>query len=362
MTLGRVTQESFSTIKDPDGTVVKLGIREQVSQLHARVKLGQDPAGDKAEGRRRATETFEAVSQKFLAFQSGELKPGSYRQVERHILRLAKPLHGIALASIDRRTVAGIIGDIKVASGTVSANRAASTLSYFFSWAMGQGLAETNPLIGIAKFTEQARERVLSDSELRLVWNAAGDDHFGAIIKLLALTGQRADEIASLRWSEIGDDAITLPPERTKNHRQHVVPLAQPALDILRKQPRRANDDGVLRELVFGIGERGFSGWSRCKERLDERIAKENGRPLPGWRVHDLRRSVATGLAALEVPPHIVECVLNHVSGFRAGVSGVYNRNPYELEKRRALNLWADHLMAVVEGRESNVTLLRQSA
>jgi integrase len=361
MTLGRVTQESFSTIKDPDGTVVKLGIREQVAQLHARVRLGQDPATNKAEGRRRASETFEAVSQKFLAFQGGELRPGSYRQVERHIRTHAKPLHGLALASIDRRTVAAIIADIKIASGTVTANRTASTLSYFFTWAMGQGLAEANPLIGVAKFSEQARERVLSDSELRLVWNVAGEDHFGAIVKLLVLTAQRADEIASLHWSEIGDDAITLPSERTKNHRQHTVPLTQPALDILRDQPRRANDDGVLRDLVFGIGQRGFSGWSRCKERLDERIAKENGKPLSDWRVHDLRRTVATGMAALGVQPHIVECVLNHVSGFRAGLSGIYNRNPYEPEKRRALELWADHVMALAEGRESNIVTLQRA-
>jgi hypothetical protein len=131
MTLGRVTHESFSTIKDPDGTVMKLGIREQVSQLHARVKLGQDPASDKAEGRRRASETFEAVSQKFLAFQSGELRPGSYRQVERHIRVHAKPLHREGLASIDRRTVAALIADLRAASGTVTANRTASTLSTF---------------------------------------------------------------------------------------------------------------------------------------------------------------------------------------------------------------------------------------
>jgi integrase len=362
MTLGAVTPESFRTIKDPDGTVVKLGIRDQVSQLHARVRLGQDPAADKAEGRRRATETFEAVARKFLAFQRGELRPGSYRQVDRHITRLWKPLNELQLKAIDRRAVATIITDVKEKIGAVSANRAASTLSYFFTWAMGQGLAETNPLIGVAKFSEETRERVLSDGELRLIWNAAGDDHFGAIVKLLALTGQRADEIASLRWSEVGDAAIALPPERTKNARPHTVPLAKPAFDILQAQPRRADDDGILRELVFGVGQRGFSGWSRCKERLDERIAKENGKPLPDWRIHDIRRTVATGMAALEVQPHIVECVLNHVSGFRAGVSGIYNRNPYEPEKRRALDLWAEHVMALVEGRESTVTPLRRPA
>lgn len=362
MTLGAATPESFKTVKDPDGSVVKLGIRDQVAQLHARVRLGQDPAADKAEGRRRATETFESVSRKFLAFQKGELRPGSYRQVERHITRHWKPLGELQLKAIDRRAVAIIITDIKEEIGSVSANRAASTLSYFFTWAMGQGLAEANPLIGIAKFSEQARERVLSDNELALIWNAAGSDHFGAIVKLLALTGQRADEIASLRWSEVGDHAISLPAERTKNARPHIVPLAKPALDILLAQPRRADDNGILRELLFGVGQRGFSGWSRCKERLDERIAKENGQPLPGWRVHDLRRTVATGIAKLEVQPHVIEAVLNHVTGSRSAISRVYNQNTYEPEKRRALDLWANYVIKLVEGRESNVTPLRQLA
>jgi integrase len=361
MTLGAVTSESFKTIKDPDGTVVKLGIRDQVAQLHARVRLGQDPAADKAEGRRRATETFEAVARKFLSFQKGELRPGSYRQVERHITRLWKPLNESQLKAIDRRAVATIITDIKEKIGAVSANRAASTLSYFFSWAMGQGFTEANPLIGVAKFSEEARERVLSDGELRLIWNAGGDDHFGAIVKLLALTGQRADEIASLRWSEVSNDVIVLPPGRTKNARPHSVPLAKPALNILLAQPRRADDDGILRDLVFGVGQRGFSGWSRCKERLDERVAKENGKPLPGWRVHDLRRSVATGMADLGVQPHVIEAVLNHVSGHKAGVAGIYNRSTYEPEKRQALDLWANHLMALVEGRESNVVTLQHA-
>jgi integrase len=361
MTLGAATKESFGTVKDRDGHVLKLGIRDQMAQLHAKVKLGQDPASDKTEGRKRASETFEAVSARFLAFQTGELRPGSYRQVERHIAHLAKPLHGLQFAAIDRRTVAALIADVKEASGAVTANRTASTLSYLYRWAMGQGFAEANPLIAIPKFSEQARERVLNNDELRLIWNATEEDHYGAIVRLLVLTGQRADEIASLRWSEIGEDAITLPSSRTKNKRQHSIPLSGPALDILKAQPRRANEDGALRELVFGVGQRGFSGWSRCKERLDERIAQKNAMPLLAWRLHDIRRSVATGMADLGVQPHIIEAVLNHVSGSKAGVAGIYNRSTYEPEKRRALELWANHLMAVVEGRASNVAALKRA-
>jgi integrase len=359
MTLGAATKESFGTVKDRDGHVLKLGIRDQVALLHAKVKLGHDPASDKAEGRKRASETFEAVSGRFLAFQKGELRPGSYRQVERHVVGLAKPLNELQFAAIDRRTIAALIADIKEASGAVTANRTASTLSYLYTWAMGQGFAEANPLIAIAKFAEQPRERVLDDSELALIWNATEGDHYSSIVRLLILTGQRADEIASLQWSEIGDNVITLPSSRTKNKRQHLVPLSRPALDIVAAQPRRVSDDGTLRELVFGVGQRGFSGWSRCKERLDERIAAANGNSLPAWRLHDIRRSVATGMADLGVQPHIIEAVLNHVSGSKAGVAGIYNRSAYEPEKRRALELWANHLTAVADGRENNVTALR---
>jgi integrase len=361
MTLGRITKESFSTVRDPDGRVVKLGIREQVALLHARVKLGEDPAQGKAEGRRRAAETFEVVSKKFLAFQNGELRPASYRQVERHILRYASKLNGDQLAAIDRRKVASLIADIKEGSGTTTANRVRSTLSSFFGWAMGQGLAEVNPTIGIPKFSEKARERVLSDSELRLIWNTLGDDHFGAIVRLLILTGQREGEVGSLRWLEIGEDTIALPADRTKNARPHVVPLATPARAILAAQPRRVGPDGAMRELVFGIGQLGFSGWSRCKKHLDERIAAENGKPLPAWRIHDLRRSVATGMGYLGVQPHIIEACLNHITGSRSAISRVYNRNSYEPEMRRALDLWGDHVTALVEGRESNVLTLQRA-
>jgi integrase len=362
MTLGAATRESFATIKDRDGHVLKLGIRDQVALLHAKVKLGQDPASDKAEGRKRASETFEAVSARFLAFQRGELRPGSYRQVERHVIALAKPLNELQFAAVDRRTIAALITDIKEASGAVTANRTASTLSYLYTWAMGQGFAEANPLIAIAKFSEQPRERVLDNTEIALIWNATEHDHYSSIVRLLLLTGQRADEIASLRWSEVGDTAVTLPGSRTKNKRQHSIPLSRPALDVLAGQPRRVSDDGSLRELVFGVGQRGFSGWSRCKERLDERISEKNGKPLPAWRLHDIRRSVATGMADLGVQPHIIEAVLNHVSGSKAGVAGIYNRSSYDTEKRRALELWANHLTAIAEGSENNVSLLMRRA
>src|SRR5262249_49347969 len=161
-------------------------------------------------------------------------------------------------------------------------------------------------------------------------WNNLGDDHdhYSAIIRLLLLTAQRASEIADLRWDETANNQIALSGERTKNGRAHLVPLSAPARAILEAQPHRAG-----RDLIFGIGEGGFNGWHICKQRLDRRIAEATGNPLPAWRHHDLRRSAATHMADLGVLPHTIECILNHAGGFKSGVHGIYNRNPYQREK-----------------------------
>jgi integrase len=386
LSLGAATDESFKTVKQKDdrgSEVVKLGIRERADQLHARVKLGEDPAGDKTENRRRASDTFESLARKYLAAKKAGMRPGSYDQIRRHIETYAQPLSGLQVAKIMRRDIAILIGTVKQNSGAVTSNRVRSTLSDFFSWAMSEGIEgiDGNPVIGTNKSEESPRERVLMDHELRAIWKHAGDDHYGVIIKLLMLTGQRADEIASLRWSEINETtipekrvtdairlphfnikAIDLPADRTKNKRAHIVPLSELAVSILDKQPRRANDDGSIREFVFGIGQQGFSGWSRCKERLDERIAKELGKPLDHWTPHDLRRTMSTLMNdRLGILPHVVEAILNHVGGTKAGVAGVYNKALYLRERAESLNLWADHLTAIVEGRENNVTPFKRA-
>jgi integrase len=202
---------------------------------------------------------------------------------------------------------------------------------------------------------EKSRDRVLDPAELRVIWDSLGNDHFGSIMKLLALTGQRAAEISGLRWSELKADVIVLPPERTKNHREHVVPISEPARAIIAAQPRRFGADGELRDLIFGFGEGPFSGWGKSMEALNKRVAEKAGQPLPHFTPHDLRRSFATHAGGLDVQPHIIEVILNHVSGFRAGVAGIYNRHAYDVEKRTALNRWAEHLLAIVEDRQSNV-------
>jgi integrase len=360
------------------GAATALGVskvRETAERLHARVKLGEDPAGDKAEAKANAARTFNTIASEYLEQQQKRLRERTYPDLERHLLKHSHTLHELQLARISRADIASVITFVTKNSGGVTANRVRTSLSGFFSWAMEQGIADANPVMGTARHKEHSRDRVLVPAELRAIWNTLGEDDFGSIIKLLALTGQRAGQIAGLCWSEISDDTIVLPGERTKNHRPHIIPLSGPAAAIIAKQPRRD-----VRDLIFGRGANYFSGWSNCKERLDARIKAALGKSLPHWTPHDLRRTFATyaggGLpehelkrlpprdkdaaTGLAIEPHVIEATLNHVSGFRAGVAGIYNRSSYAREKKAALDLWADRLMAIVEGRQSNVMPLRR--
>jgi len=364
MALGKATPERLADT------------RKAADKLYARVKLGEDPASDKAQAQRQASETFGPAANEFLDTLRPKYRPGSFKEIQRHLTKHAKPLHQLQVARIVRRDIADLIEKVSKDSGAVTGNRLRSSLSTFFSWCVQRDRAPVNPVIGTEKNEEQSRERVLAPAELRLIWNALPDDQYGDIVRLLALTAQRETEIGGLSKTEITDELIVLPEERTKNKRAHVVPLSSAAATIITRQPERKD-----RELIFGNGEGGFSGWSNCKERLDAAISNANdGKAIPHWTLHDLRRTFATyaggGLPAhlleklpkadkelahgLGTQPHVIEAVLNHVSGHKAGVAGIYNRSSYEREKRQALDLWADHLVAIVSGGASNVTLLRR--
>jgi integrase len=341
--------------------------RERAKDILAKVRLGHDPAGEKHQARESATDTLKDVAERFLAFQKahggkdgGGLRPRSLSEADRHLMTHAKALHSLLLTKIQQRDIASVLSAVR-ATHPVTANRVRTSLASLFSWAIGEGLVQSNPVTHTLRTEEKSRDRVLDPSELRAVWNSLGDDHFGSIMKLLALTGQRAAEMSGLRWSELKDDVVVLPPERTKNHREHIVPLSEPARAIIAAQPRRFGADGELRDLIFGFGDGPFSGWGKSMEALNARIAERAGQPLSHFTPHDLRRSFATHASGLGIQPHIIEVILNHVSGFRAGVAGIYNRQAYEAEKRTALALWADQLLAIVEDRQSNVVSLREA-
>jgi len=233
-----------------------------------------------------------------------------------------------------------------------------STLLTLFVWAMKEGLVEGNqnpvaltndPLSGV----DNSRDRVLSNAELAKVWVACRDDDFGRIVKLLILTGCRRDEIGSLKWSEISDGVLTVSATRSKNRKAHSLTLPPLALGILESNPRREG-----RDYVFGQRGGGYSRWSFHTTALRSRLPDS----MPEWRIHDLRRSAATHMAEIGIEPHIIEALLNHVSGHKAGVAGIYNRARYIEPMRIALQRWAEHVAAILDGRPaSNITPLRRA-
>jgi integrase len=337
------------------GSVKVLGAtqaRTTARNLAAKIRLGGDPAGERDEGRARAAETLGATAERFLSRQRARLRPGSYTECERHLLTHAKPLHGLQIGKVDRRAIAALLTEIGANRGPIAANRVRATLSALFAWAMKEGLADSNPTVATNSFAEQPRDRVLTDCELCAIWNALPQSDYGAILKLLMLTGQRLTEIADLRWSEIDSNKglIRLPRERVKNNRPHEIPISALVREILAAQARRAG-----RDFVFGEGSRGFHGWSTPKIRLDEQIK------IAPWRLHDIRRSVATHMAELSVQPHVIEQILNHQSGHKRGVAGIYNHSTYQNETRRALDLWAAHLGGLVGDRPSNIMPMRSA-
>ena len=306
--------------------------RAKAKQLLGVVAGGIDPFAQALSG-----EGFPGAVERYLERKRSSLKPTYFVEASRYLRSHAAPLHSLRLSQTDRRKVAALLGEIETSCGPAARNRLRSTLSAFFNWCITEGLLETNPVQGTAKANEGgSRERVLTKDELRQLWRSLGEDEFSDVVRLLLLTGQRRNEIGKLQWGEIdlGRKLLTLPPARTKNSRQHEVPLSHQALALLERLPRRNSSD-------FLFGRRGFSIWALAKAKLDARAG------IADWHLHDLRRCAATYMAELKVQPHIVEAVLNHVSGHKAGVAGVYNRAKYSDEMREALQRWADWLERV---------------
>ena len=304
------------------------------ARTKARELLGVVAGGSDPFAPLLSSETFGAEVEPYLARKKASLKPRSFVETERYLRDYASPLHKLRLSQIDRRTIAVLLGQIETSSGATTRNRLRSTLSAFYVWAIAEGLTEVNPVQGTAKADEgSSRERVLSQEELKALSSALGTGSFADVVRLLILTGARRNEIGLLKWSEIdlARKMIVLPPNRVKNDREHSLPLSSQALGIIERLPRRNSTDHVF-------NDKGFQDWNRAKVNLDERLH------IAPWRIHDLRRTCATGMAELGVQPHIIEAVLNHVSGHKAGVAGIYNRAKYAGEMREALQRWADHL------------------
>jgi integrase len=234
-----------------------------------------------------------------------------------------------------------------------------SALATLFAWLKDERKIATNPCIELKRPTPPtARDRVLTEREIRAFWQATDQvgQPFGTIFKTLLLTGCRLNEVAAMAWAELSEDGTTwtIPAHRTKNARTHVVPLSPLVRELLAGMKRKTGVD-----LVFSTtGETAPSGWSRVKRRLDKLMSNAAEQEIAAWRLHDLRRTSATGMADIGIPPHIVEACLNHVSGHKGGVAGVYNRAAYAAEKKMAIERWCAHIVAIVNGGTDNVVAL----
>jgi integrase len=305
----------------------------------------------RAEAKRPGDAPFGSRIDEYLAARQGNgngLREASLIETRRYLTQHFKALHNIPLIEIRRIDVANVLSEIK---SPAAHNRARSTLSTFYSWAIGRGWCDVNPVVLTNKAEgEQTRERTLTDDEIATVWLNAPDNSYGTILKLLLLTGCRRDEIGGLMWSEVDLNArtITIPGSRTKNKQEHVVPLSDTAMSILAGVAKREG-----REHVFGRTlAAGFSGWSSAKAEFD------GAAKIKDWRLHDLRRTVRTGIDKLGILPHICEAVLNHLP---PKLVRTYNRNTYENEKRKALDTWAHHLKTIVaQATGANVTAIKR--
>ena len=215
----------------------------------------------------------------------------------------------------------------------------------FFTWAQKKRYVSENPTAGLTPHATQSRSRVLTDSELRAVWRATedADGHFGALIRLLILTGMRRGECAALRSSWVHGSTITLPNETTKNGREHTFPIAALTISLLTEMAP-ADDSGLLFPARGKPGTT-FNGWSKCKVALDKRCK------IAPWTLHDLRRTFATNLAALGTPIHVTEKLLNHISGTTGGIVGIYQRHAYMSEMRTAVHQWEARLGEILSER-----------
>lgn len=319
-----------------------------------RIKIGNYPIVSLADARDKAREilrdiqlgVYETEAEQVPTF--GEVVPQfielyakprnrDWKGSER-ILKKFAALNDKPITDIKRADVVKALDDIIAGGAPVRANRALAAIKKLMSWCVDRGVIETSPVAGLKLPTkETARDRVLSDDELQRCWTGAEAEGypFAQYMHLLILTAQRRGEVAGMRWSEIdfATGAWTIPAKRAKNATSHTVPLAPLTLDILKSTPRFLGSD-----LVFTTnGTTPISGFGRLKRRLDLVV----GTDAEDWRLHDIRRTVATNMAMLGIAPHIIEAILNHRTGIVSGVAAIYNRHAYLDEKREALEQWA---------------------
>ncbi|KAB2912594.1 MAG: tyrosine-type recombinase/integrase [Hyphomicrobiaceae bacterium] len=311
---------------------------------------GIDPLEGKRAARQQQPDLFPAVADQFVAnYCRRHNRESTAGETERLLKAVYVPAWtDKPVTEISKKDVQTLIEDIMEAGKPSAARHAFATIRKFFNWTVEQGLIEHSPCLTLKTPAKaNSRDRVLSDEELGSILEACERQGwpFGPVVKLLALTAQRRGEVVGMAWDEIDLKAKlwTIPGVQTKNHRPHVVPLTEAAVAIIEGLPRISGSPFVFP--ARGYIDRPYSGYSKGKRELDALAGQH------GWTLHDLRRTAATGMAKAGVPPHVVERLLNHVSGTFGGVAGVYNRFGYLDEMREALTKWEIHVEALLDGQ-----------
>jgi integrase len=342
--------------------------RRKAEALRGQVRDHRDPVAERraartaalaAEAEAKATAAREAYSVGVLVDEWGthhlSARSKSYAtRVPRELKVALKAWLKAPAESLGRAEAVRVLDAAKTRHGPVAANRLRAEARACWGWAVKRGTLIANPWEAIPRplARETARERVLSDAELGRLYTAAGAlaEPWGVLLRLLILTGQRRGEVAGMRWDELDLEANTwsLPGTRTKNRQPNVVPLSTEAVEQLRTVKWRKGS-----ELVFeGPRQTALSGFGKVKAKLDKMVGEAAGqdeRAAAPWVLHDLRRTVATGLQRLGVRLEVTEAVLNHVSGSRSGIVGVYQRHGWEAEKQAALSAWAAHVLRAAD-------------
>ncbi len=298
---------------------------------------GRDPAAEKREAKRRVVaDRVEDLLESFIAQRLSQNRSGG--EISRLLRReMGKPWCGRSIHAISKRDVIDAVSAVEQRGAPAAANKALKSIKAFLNWCVGRAVLDKSPAEGVPLPTKEiARDRVLEDVELGRVILAARQigEPYGGIVELLALTGQRREEVAQMGINELdfAQRVWTIPKSRTKNAKAHVVHLSRQSLEVL----KRTNERGPY---VFSkLGTKPFQEFSKAKRELDRLSG------VTGWRLHDLRRTCVSGMARLGIAPHVADKILNHQSGSISGVAAVYQRHEFLAERQAALDLWGAHI------------------
>jgi integrase len=340
----------------PHGRVTLHQARVAAQKIFTARLEGRDLAAEKRDARRRlVADRVEDLLEAFIAHHVSQNR--SAREVSRMLRRDVGLAWGPrSIHDISKRDVIEVVAGVEARGAPFAANKTLKGMKTFLRWCVGRAVLDKSPADGIPlPAREVARDRALSDEELARIIVAARQigDPYGGIVELLALTGQRREEVARAVWDEIDltERVWTLSGERTKNGKPHTVHLSDQANLIL---SRRRNSTPFIFD-TWEVGCKPFNQFSFGKRKLDKLSGVVN------WRIHDLRRTCVSGMARLGVPPHVADKILNHQAGTISGVAAVYQRHDFLAERRDALDRWGAHVAMIINAatRDRGKTLRR---